>query len=138
MNKKMFILFALILILFAVTCKDPEEFEPEDPYEEAPPPPQLIHPRQGAVYAFGGNIGYVPFYWTLVTGAEIYEIQIDTIATFETDSIYSAVTPPTSIGLFLYHSKTEYFSRIRAGSGRWITLYTEWSDITSFYVARDI
>lgn len=138
MTKRRFFLGLLCVLAVLVMCKDPEEFEPDDPYdEEAPAPPVLLRPVHGAVFACG-NTKTVFFDWTDVQGAQQYEIQIDTNANFATDSIYGFDNPPTGINLIRYASRTTYYCRIRAGSVYWRTLYTDWSEVRIFYLVREI
>jgi len=138
MTKTRFLLGFLCVLAVLIACKDPEEFEPDDPYdEEAPAPPVIIRPLPGAVFACG-NSKTVFFDWTAVQGGQQYEIQIDTSANFSTDSVYSADNPPTMINLIRYGARTTYYCRIRAGSVYWRTLYTDWSDVRIFYLVREI
>jgi hypothetical protein len=126
------------VLAIVTTCKNPDEFEPDNPYDqEAPAPPVILRPVAGTVFPCQ-NSKTILFDWTHVSGAQEYEIQIDTSASFSTDSIYGANNPPTTITLIRYTARTTYYCRIRAGSAYWRTLYTDWSDVRVFYLAREI
>ncbi len=137
MKKTQFFLGLLCALVALTVCKDPEEFEPDDPYdEETPAPPVLIRPLPGAVFACG-QVKTVVFDWAHVADAQVYEIQIDTSANFSADSVYTANNPPIGISLIRYEARTTYYCRIRAGSVYWRRPYTDWSDVRIFYLVRE-
>ena len=124
----------IILLLFflglSVNCKDPTG-PPEDDITEPPDPPVLIHPQ--ADTSFNGDSVQVLFDWNYLAGAQMYEIQIDTLLTFTTATIYSAEVPPIIAELYRYQYITTYYCQIRAGSENW-TYYTDWSEPRRFYL----
>jgi hypothetical protein len=133
-NRKAVLVFTctIILIMIAVIqCKDPEEFEPDDPYRETPAPPHLIAPQQDTFFPCGGTYA-VTFDWTDVPGATVYEHESDTSPDFSTAKTEVVNEPPATISFFRYHFRTTYYWRVRAGSALWIDPYTDWSDIWTF------
>jgi hypothetical protein len=126
-------IFTIVLLLlfgFSVNCKDPAR-HPEDDVTEPPEPPVLIHPQADTSY--NGDAVQVLFDWNYLAGAQIYEIQIDTLLSFNTGSVHSAEVPPKIIELYRYAYITTYYCRIRAASELW-TYYTDWSETRRFYL----
>jgi hypothetical protein len=107
------------------------DYEPDDGQVEPPAPPELIQPFPDTI--FNGSSALVPFDWAQISDAQIYEIQIDTISSFATDSIHQATSPPVHIMLDRYKAQAVYYARIRAGSQAW-TYYTDWSEARRFYI----
>lgn len=124
-------------MLITYGCKDPEEYGPEEPPLLPPPdPPQLILPYPDtALYTFSSPHS-VLFDWTTVSGAEIYEIQIDRTMSWSTAMIIRANHPPIYIALYCYAVVSPYYVRIRAGSAQW-TYYTDWSEPRRFWLRMD-
>lgn len=125
----------LLLISFSVliSCMDPGDYEPEGPPEkpEPPGPPVMLTPTQDAEFHCR-EYAWVQFDWTPVEGAQDYEIQYDTSASFTYAFPYPAY-PPASFSLIFYAPMTTYYARVRAYSSAW-TWYTEWSDPRRFYL----
>ncbi len=122
---------SIIAVSTVVRCKDPEEFEPDDPYRETPPPPQLIAPLPDTFFPCEATRA-VTFDWTEVSGANVYEHASDTLADFSTAKTEVVNDPPATFSFFRYHFRTTYYWRVRAGSALWIDPYTEWSDVRTF------
>lgn len=125
----------VIMILIGIlttTCRDPEDFEPDDPYSEPPPPPDIIYPLADTI--FNGTVVNVFFSWTTVDDAESYEIQYDTSSTWCSDWQQIATSSPWYISVRRYEFTTIYFYRIRALSALWESGYTEWSETRTFSV----
>lgn len=113
-------------------CRDPESFKPDDPYSEAPPPPDIIYPLADTV--LNGTVVNVYFSWTAVAGAESYEIQYDTSLTWPSDWREIAAAVSSYISVRRYAFTTVYYYRIRALSAHWQEGFTEWSETRKFYV----
>jgi len=120
---------ALMIAFVIVQCRDPEA--PDDPYQETPSPPQPMQPLPDTFFPCTGACG-VTFDWTTVQGADIYELQSDTLAAFSTATTYQENRPPATINHIRYHFRTTYYWRVRAGSALWETPYTGWSEIWQF------
>lgn len=128
-------LIAVVVLLACIlytTCRDPEDFQPDDPYVEAPAPPDIIFPLADTVV--NGVVVSVYFSWTAVTSAESYEIQYDTSLTWPSDWREITVTSPTYISVRRFAFTTVYYCRIRALSASWQDGHTEWSQTRKFYV----
>jgi hypothetical protein len=127
----------VMFITYYPGCKNPEEYNPDDSLIEPPEPPQPISPPEGTSYVWTpqvGSIFHLDFEWSTVTGAQRYELEIDTDSSFDNAAVYS--TSYTSIQAELYEIDT-YFWHVRAYSSAW-TYYTEWSDIRTFRIAPPI
>jgi hypothetical protein len=123
----------MVLIGISVlACRGVEDFQPDDPYTEAPAPPDIIFPLADTVV--NGVIVSVYFSWTAVTGAESYEIQYDTSLTWPSDWRENAAASPWYITVRRYAFTTIYYYRIRALSAHWEQGFTEWSETRKFYV----
>jgi hypothetical protein len=124
----MIIAFSGILM----TCRDPESFQPDDPYTEPPPPPEIIYPLADTVV--NGTVVSVYFNWTAVPSAESYEIQYDTSLTWPSDWRETAAALSCYISVRRFAFTTVYYYRIRALSASWQEGHTEWSQTRKFYV----
>ena len=122
-------IFFAVLLITTSACKDPEEYNPQDPQIPPPDSPVLILPLTDTVICEGPIL----LDWTIPTGSQIYQIQTDTLYTFSTAEIVSANTPPFYTYLTYYPRRTAYYARVRAGSSHWID-YTAWSEIRRFYL----
>lgn len=133
-NRKATLVFTCIIILAVIAvirCKDPEEFEPDDPYRETPAPPQLIAPLPDTFFPCGQRHA-VTFDWTDVSGATVYQHESDTLPDFSTAVTLQVNNPPATFTFYRYHHRTTYYWRVRAGSALWIDPYTDWSDTRTF------
>jgi len=129
------ILFVSIMVV-ANGCKDPDEYNPEEPQYPPPEPPELILPYADTNLCYGSRHVPVFFDWATVSGAEIYEIQTDSTLSWSTAEITRTSHPPITIGLYRYASTATWYARIRAGSTDW-TNYTDWSQPRRFYLKPD-
>lgn len=133
-----FVLLVAALVLVGQGCKDPEEYDPNEPLDPPPGPPILIYPLADTNLC-GGYSQTVFFDWNVVAGAEIYEIQIDTTVTFttpDTSPLHMIVQinyPPAYIGLSRYAETATYYAVIRAASASWSN-YTVWSEPRRFFL----
>ncbi len=135
--------FCVIVIIAALIvcghgCKDPDEYDPNDPPEPPPGPPVIIYPLADTNLC--GGYGQIVFFdWSLVSGAQIYEIQIDTTVTFTTPDtsplhlLIQTNHPPAYIGLTRYAETATYYAVIRAASSSWSN-YTVWSEPRRFFL----
>jgi hypothetical protein len=123
---------ALLACIVHASCRSPEEFEPDDPYIEAPAPPEIIYPLPDT--SVNGVVVNVFFSWTAVTNAESYEIQYDTSLTWPSDWRETATSLSCYISVRRYAFTTIYYCRIRALSAHWEQGFTEWSETRKFYV----
>ena len=126
---------ALILLSANYGCKDPEEYNPNEPLDPPPDPPTLIFPLPDTNLC-GGYYQGVFFDWNTVSGAEIYEIQVDSNLTFTTSELFQIGRPPTYIGLYRYAETAIYYAMIRAASSSWSN-YTAWSEPRRFFLRPD-
>ncbi len=125
----------IILVLIGISvlaCRDPEDFQPDDPYTEAPAPPDLIYPL--ADTSFNGTVVNVYCNWTVATGAESYEVQYDTSISYPSEWRETAAGSSCYITVRRYAFITIYYCRIRALSPAWVEGHTEWSETRKFYV----
>ena len=129
------VLATILWVVLMTTCKEPSEFEPDDPYTDPPDPPVFVLPLPDTT--LNGYFVPVIFDWTDVAGAENYEIQFDTNTTFPTDSIHQVNAPPTTISFRRYGTVTIYCYRIRALSSSWQDGHTVWSATRRFYLRPD-
>ncbi len=133
-----FILLVAALVLVGYGCKDPEEYDPNEPLDPPPGPPNLIYPLADTNLC-GGYSQIVFFDWNVVPGAEIYEIQIDTTVTFTTPGtsplhlLVQTSNPPAYIELARYAERATYYAIIRAASSSWSN-YTVWSEPRRFFL----
>ncbi|UCD19516.1 MAG: hypothetical protein JSU64_08955 [candidate division WOR-3 bacterium] len=128
----------LLTIVINYGCLDPDEYRPEDPPLLPPPDPPhlLLPPADTTIYTLSESEN-VLFDWTIVDGAEIYEIQTDTTLSWSDPAIRLAENPPLNIALYRYDVIATYYVRIRAGSARW-TSYTDWSESRRFFIRLDV
>lgn len=132
-----FCVVSCLLLLFAnYSCTDPEEYNPYDPLDPPPGPPALLYPLPDTNLCYGPRMHNVLFDWTVVSGAEMYEIQTDSTLTWNTAVISQSPSPPMYIPLYRYAGTAVYYARIRAASSQW-TNYTVWSDSRRFYLRPD-
>lgn len=133
-----FILLVAALVLVGNGCKDPEEYDPNEPLDPPPGAPNLIYPLADTNLC-GGYSQIVFFDWNVVPGAEIYEIQIDTSLAFTTPAssefhmLVQVHNPPAYIGLARYAETATYYAVIRAGSSSWSN-FTVWSEPRRFFL----
>jgi hypothetical protein len=132
-NKLFSVTFILLLFFIHSGCMDPTEYKPDEPPEksEPPDPPIILLPESDTVFRCYQN-HVVVCDWTLIEGAQAYEMQIDTISNFSSSYPHGA-SPPTPVLLSVYPPMTTYFLRARAYSSSWIW-YTDWSDTRRFYL----
>lgn len=137
-KSKMNLLISLLIaaVLIGYGCKDPDEYNPEEPQFPPPGPPQLIFPYPDTNLCFGSPFQNVFFDWNTISGAEIYEIQTDSTLSWSTAEITRVTNPPTFIMLYRYAGTAPWYARIRAGSSNW-TNYTDWSDTRRFFLRPD-
>ncbi len=130
------IALVVAFILAAPGCKDPDEYNPEEPQYPPPGPPVLLLPYADTNLCCSSP--HVPVFvdWTTVSGAEIYEIQTDSTLSWNTAEITRASHPPITIGLYRYAETAPWYVRIRAGSTDW-TNYTDWSQSRRFFLRPD-
>jgi len=129
-------ILALVSVIITAGCKDPDEYDPNEPLDPPPGPPNLLFPLPDTNLCSSSASQNVFFDWNTVSGAEIYQIQVDSILTFETAELLQYSFPPTYILLYRYEDRAAYYARIRAGSHRW-TNYTDWSGVRRFYLRPD-
>ncbi len=125
----------VIVVLIGISvlaCRDPEDFQPDDPYTEAPAPPDLIYPV--ADTSFNGTVVNVYCNWTVVTGGESYEVQYDTSISYPSEWRETSAGSSCYITVRRYAAVTIYYCRIRALSTAWVEGHTEWSETRKFYV----
>lgn len=134
MIQGMILVFVLMLTL--VSCKDPDEYDPNQPLDPPPDPPTIIYPIADTNLCSSSSSQSVLFDWTTVSGTEIYQLQVDSILSFETAELLQFSYPPTYVQLYRYEDRAAYYARIRAGSPRW-TNYTDWSEVRRFYLRPD-
>lgn len=132
LNIDKFFFFLLFMVIIIYGCKDPEEYNPEEPLLPPPAPPEILLPYADTNLCGAPNQN-VYFDWTIVSGAEIYEIQIDSTLSWNTAEITRVSHPPTYIGLYRYAETAQYYAHIRAGSSLW-TNYTAWSEPRRFFL----
>jgi hypothetical protein len=118
-----------ILLITNSSCKDPEEYDPQEPKLPPPNPPALMLPLYDTVICEGP----VLFDWAVPSGSEIFQIQADTLSSYSTAEIFLVDLPTAYIPLPYYHGRTTYWARIRAGSSGW-TNYTAWSETRRFFL----
>ncbi|MGB7054064.1 MAG: hypothetical protein WBE28_01930 [bacterium] len=136
-SSRIFSIFLLItVVLISHGCKDPDEYNPEEPLLPPPGPPELLLPYPDTNLCHGSPHVAVFFDWTTVSGAEIYEIQTDSTLSWSTAEITRVSSPPTYIGLYRYVENAPWYARIRAGSSNW-TNYTAWSQPRRFFLRPD-
>ncbi|UCG30777.1 MAG: hypothetical protein JSV53_02575 [candidate division WOR-3 bacterium] len=127
---------AFVVLLASAGCKDPDEYDPNEPLDPPPAPPTLLYPLPDTNLCSSSPFPLVFFDWNTVGGAEIYQLQTDSLITFETAELLQYSYPPTYVQLYRYEDRATYYARIRAGSTRW-TNYTEWSEVRRFYLRPD-
>lgn len=130
------IIMLIVFVLMGHGCKDPEDYNPEEPQFPPPPPPELLLPYADTNLCHGSPHVPVFFDWTTVSGAELYEIQTDSTLSWSTAEITRVSSPPTYIGLYRYVENAPWYARIRAGSSNW-TNYTAWSETRRFFLRPD-
>ena len=130
------VILLIMAVLIGYGCKDPDEYDPEEPQYPPPGPPQLILPYPDTNLCSGSPFQNVFFDWSTVSGAEIYEIQTDSTLSWSTAEITRATNPPTYIGLYRYSGNAPWYARIRAASSNW-TNYTDWSESRRFFLRPD-
>lgn len=134
---RIFSIFLLIaLILISHGCKDPDEYNPEEPLLPPPAPPELLLPLADTNLCSASPYPNVFFDWSTVSGAEIYEIQTDSTLSWSTAEITRMNHPPTYIMLYRYAGTAPWYARIRAASSNW-TNYTDWSEARRFFLRPD-
>ncbi len=123
-----------LLLITGISCKDPEEYNPEIQKIPPPDPPEIILPLTDTVICSGG----VLFDCTVPAGTQIFQIQADTLSDFSTTEMFLRYPWQLSacISLTFYHGRTTWWARIRAGSEDWND-YTDWSDNRRFYLWAD-
>jgi len=116
------------LILLALACTNPYDFEPGDPTKaDPPPPPELLQPQNGwqsdlYLYPQQVNLG-----WQALPGALFYQIEVYRDSLLRTQYLVYAnqrATQPSGSAAFSTHGW--YFWRVRAASRNWND-YTDWS-----------
>ena len=118
-----------MLLISGFSCKDPEEYNPNTPKIPPPDPPQIIFPLADTVICDGG----VLFNYTVPAGAQVFQIQADTLSSFSTAEMFLRYGSLYYIPLPYYHGRTTWWARIRAGSANWNN-YTAWSESRRFYL----
>lgn len=118
----------LVCVFLIARCTNSDD--PDDPFDESPPPPYLIMPYPDTAFPCDGSYS-VHFDWTAVPDAEIYELQTDTLDSFETTMTHQK-NPPAQVTLLRYGPRTTYYWRVRAGNALWTTSYTDWSETWTF------
>ena len=136
LSPSLLIILLIAAVLVGNGCKDPDEYDPEEPQFPPPGPPQLILPYPDTNLCSGSPFQNVFFDWNTVSGAEIYEIQTDSTLSWSTAEITRVSNPPTFIRLYRYAGTAPWHARIRAGSVNW-TNYTDWSDTRRFFLRPD-
>ena len=136
LSPSLLIILSIAAVLVGKGCKDPDEYDPEEPQFPPPGPPQLILPYPDTNLCSGSPFQNVFFDWNTVSGAEIYEIQTDSTLSWSTAEITRVSNPPTFIRLYRYAGTAPWYVRIRAGSVNW-TNYTDWSDTRRFFLRPD-
>jgi hypothetical protein len=128
----LFMSFLMLGMHLYISCRDPSEFEPGDPYTDPPDPPEFIQPLPDTT--LNGTSVTVNFLWINVAGAELYEVQYDTATTFSNEWFESS--PGTSVSITLWRFKfcTTYYYRIRAISASWRSGHTVWSSTRRLFL----
>ena len=126
-----------LTIAINLGCIDPDEYSPENPPLLPPPdPPQVLLPLADTTFYTYSTIENVLFDWTIVSGAEMYEIQADSTLGWNTPAISMAENPPVYRALYRYAPGATYYVRIRGGSARW-TNYTDWSEPRRLFICLE-
>jgi hypothetical protein len=128
-SSQIIILLLPVLLLASMSCKNPDECNPQEPQLPPPNPPLLILPYSDTVICEGP----VLFDWTVPSGSEIFQIQTDTLYSFSTAEMFLVHSSNAYIQLPYYHGRTTYWTRIRAGCSQWSD-YTAWSESRRFYL----
>jgi hypothetical protein len=129
-------ILAIVFLLTIVGCKDPDEYDPSQPLDPPPSPPAILYPMADTNLCSSSAYQSVFFDWNTIGGAEVYQIQVDSIYSFQTAELFQFSYPPTYVQLYRYTDRAAYYARIRAGSTRW-TNYTDWSEVRRFYLRPD-
>jgi hypothetical protein len=136
-SRRILIVFFLIAgVLISHGCKDPDEYNPEEPLLPPPPPPELLLPHPDTNLCSASSFQNVFFDWNTASGAQIYEIQTDSTLSWRTAEITRIDHPPAYILLYRYAGTAPWYARIRAGSSNW-TNYTAWSETRRFFLRPD-
>ena len=130
------VILASLLVLTVGGCKDPDEYDPNQPLDPPPNPPTILYPIADTNLCSSSPYQSVFFDWNAIGGTEIYQLQVDSILSFETAELLQFTYPPTYVQLYRYEDRAVYYARIRAGSPRW-TDYTDWSEVRRFYLRPD-
>jgi hypothetical protein len=130
------LILALVFALTFFSCKDPDEYDPNQPLDPPPDPPTLLFPLPDTNLCSSSAFQNVFFDWNIVGGTEVYQLQVDSILSFETAELLQFSYPPTYVQLYRYTDRATYYARIRAGSTRWSN-YTDWSEVRIFYLRPD-
>ncbi len=129
-------ILAIVFFLTVVGCKDPDEYDPNQPLDPPPSPPTILFPIADTNLCSASALQSVFFDWNTVGGTEVYQLQVDSILSFETAELLQFSYPPTYVQVYRYADKATYYARMRAGSTRW-TNYTDWSEVRRFYLRPD-
>jgi hypothetical protein len=123
------------ICLLNVGCQDPPEYPYE--YEPGPPPdpPAFTSPLPDTTY--NGDMVVVLFAWTSIDEAECYNLDLDTVSTYATDTVILVQGTAVSQTLVRTKAVTTYYCRIRAGSRKW-TYYTDWSETRKLFIKPDL
>lgn len=132
--KLLFLLLVVVLFNFNPGCRNPNDFNPpEDSLTPPPAPPELFHPLNDTVIPY-----WVPyelsFDWSVVNGAQLYELQISPDSTFESYAIHQPVYNSMTV---VVESYGRYFWRVRAASTAW-TWYTGFSETWHFTIRHPV
>jgi len=126
-------IFALALV--ALMCKDPYDFEPNDPTKPDPPgPPALVAPADGETiwnYAYPQD---VIFEWQALSGTSYYQFELYSDSSLSPNNLLSSNPKVLDNTLFItFDHYGHYYWRVRAASRNWNN-YTDWSAPFDFFL----
>jgi len=117
-----------LFIAFNVTCKTPEDDNPNDSLLYAPAPPQLIAPADSYNFMTEAANLYYTLRWEDVDSAQAYELVLNnSMIVLDSNSFLGYIDQN-------HFGETRW--RARAASTRWKTGYTEWSDTLIFFTSH--
>ena len=122
----------MLLLLCIVACKDPYDFQPNDPTKPDPPdPPVLVQPANGwdsNDFTYPQN---VTFGWHALSGALLYQIEVYRDSLLRSQYLSYSNTRVTQPLVTAQFGWGKYYWHVRAASRNWNN-YTDWSEPFSF------
>ncbi|MEO0079310.1 MAG: hypothetical protein ABIK44_01355 [candidate division WOR-3 bacterium] len=125
--------WSLLLIGVLMSCRDPWDFEPNDPTKPDPPgPPVLLYPANGELifnYAYPQDVN---FEWRPVAQANYYQFEVYSDSCLSPESLLFSNPRVLENRLKVrFNHWGGYFWRVRAASRNWNN-YTDWSEPFKF------